>query len=260
MSTCLVAICGIDRDVDLAPVLKDALLKAIDFAKQYLHTTILVVTRVSDVNTREFWSSTAKVVCVPHYEIKTRHSLPNIAKARQLCLDTAKISNVDCLWFLDSDVIPHQDTLLKLWQASKWSAVGAAYTTRWCGFPAVGIIHDSPQPALHTQGVHADEGTFIMNEEPSSIQIVNALELTDDESRDATTESRDATTVHILGFGCTLLRRSIFSILCVVASLNQGNKYFEGEDIGFFLEAHRQGVPVGVLVKYEVKHMFSRHE
>lgn len=263
---CCLCICSIDRDADMAEKLIDASLCSINSA-QYelgLNTHIFIFTRKSDILTQQAWSKipNTELVIMDEYTIDyastsclnipkrhVRHSMTNIAKARQKALDIASSRSYDGVWFLDSDILPRPDTLIRLWNATtntQWKIVGAPYRVRWCGFPAVAILHNVPQKPLFTKGIHPEEGEFLMNELESRVQIINTNSLVDEIS-----------TVYILGFGCTLLRYEAFGIPVEVKQIMQGNKLYEGEDIGYCVNAENK-LSLGILKYHEVPHYFDR--
>ena len=242
---CLLAILAIDRDADLAPLLINACLDSIECAKE-VQVDILVITRETDILTRVAWSHVATVLCVPHYDIHARHAIQHVAAARNTALQMAH--EYAAVWFVDTDVLPHSNTLSLLWK-SEFAVVGAPYRVRWCGFPAVGIIHDTVQSPLPTHCNSADEGQITLNGIASRLRIVDATKTNGH--------------VHAMGFGCTLIRKEAFHISCdaltvFVGDLNSEHRYFAGEDVGFFFRAFQQGLKVGVLPTHEVPHLYDR--
>ena len=268
---CLIACLGIDRDADVLPRVIDAVLTSCAACAPALETDILVITRASDGATRAAWAAHAPhalVHCVPHYDIERgRHAFERIAAARGLALRTARNGGYDAVWFIDSDVVPRADTLAELWRASSahggWDAVGAPYRVRWCGFPAVAVLHREAQPPCPTRSAHADEGAGVLNAAPSRLRVVDGtkLECGGDGDVDGDDGAGGVARVHALGFGCTLLRGArALEVPCAVVGVRDGAWSFVGEDVGYFLAAAARGMRVGVLPRHEVPHLFDRRE
>ncbi len=219
----LVAVICIDRDADVAEKLYDALIK--NNAKD-----ILIVTRESDTKIIKFWENKSIIKTIPHYEIKNRHNFEKIAEKRTIAMNYARDNNYDAMWFVDSDVIPLDNTLNKLSKTNKDICI-APYPVPWAEYPCVGIESDKPPYiALH------------------EINMIDKL-----------TARKPCI---IAGFGCTYVNNTAFGQKIEYKKItdNDTNLIVFGEDIGFFLNCQNAGLSCEYLTKWEQPHLYNRNK
>lgn len=218
-------LCGIvtfDRDADMASLLYISI-------KEYQNETcdILILTRQSDKKTREFWEKKAlEIILVEDYNIpkEKRHHWEELAKKRKIVLDYGQKNNYDYIWFVDSDILPTPNVLSELLKSQKDICV-APYKPTWSEKPCVGIYSEEfPYVQLH----------FIEKKEGGS---------------------RDCL---IAGFGCTLLKNTVFGIPVEYKFFKKGDFIIEGEDIGFFTNAFNAKKTCEYLGNYIQPHFWDR--
>lgn len=218
-SNTLTAVLCIDRDADLAPKLYKAI-------RSNTLGDILIVTREMDLKTREYWRDKATVEVFPNYEIKGRHNFQKIAEKRTLAMAYAKDHGYDSIWFVDSDVIPTEGVFKELCATDKDVCVAQA-KVKWAGKAVVGI-GDSEPP-------------FVKMHE------IGLLDL-----------SVKRRPCIIAGFACTLIKSSAFDQKIEYCRMNKGNFVIEGEDIGFFMNCHKNGLKCEYLTRWEPPHLYDR--
>ena len=177
------------------------------------------------------------IVEVPWYDIppgrrknKAGVTLKRIRLAREAILRGAV-----AIWYIDADVRPrpaHWAAIDALFRAHK-TVVVLPYPPRWAPghSPVVGIVNGDAQPELR------DARCFRANEASSDVEASSAV-------------------IAGGGFGCT-------AIIAVVAgttpfivreAVNADGRLTGGEDVGWFLNAHRAGIevrmPLGVVVEH----------
>jgi len=214
----LTAVVTIDRDVDIAPQLYSALIE--NGSKD-----IIIVTRVMDRLTQDFWSNKAHVITVSNYNILERHNIEHIAKKRSIITRFAK-NKYDAIWFVDSDVIPKKGTLNKLKKTKKDICI-APYRVKWTNYACVGLVSTKP-PYFK---IH---------------KITNKDKL------------RARKPCIIGGFGCTLIKASAFDIKIDYGELQNNKTKVSGEDIGFFLNCCKAGLQCEYLTRWEQPHIYDR--
>lgn len=216
----LTGVICIDRDNDLAKSLYNSLIKNSS-------TSIIIVTRDSDIKTINFWKDKAIVKIIPHYDIVKRHNMENIIKKRNIILKYAKDNKYDAIWFVDSDIIPLDNTLNMLLKSDKDICVSPARLT-WTDKACVGIKSDlSPYVKIH-----------YINDDDKKYDRLECI---------------------IGGFGCTLIKRSTFDVKIECMRLEDDNIINEGEDTGFFINCYNAGKSCEYLTHFIQPHLFDRN-
>ncbi len=236
----LIAIVCIDRDADLAPKLYKALI-------QNGALSILVVTRETDHKMKNFWQDKALVKTVPHYSIQERHNIQRIAEKRQIALDHAKTHQFDAVWFVDSDILPTQGVLSELLKTSRdiclapyrvqWGSIHAVWFDDSDIIPIQGISKTSRWELFPCVGIYSSTYPFV------KIHVIGF--------EDFSEKRKPCITA---GFGCTLVRSTAFHQKIECGQI----KGVEGEDIGFFLNCHKNGLTCEYLTRWEQPHYYDR--
>jgi len=215
----LTSILCIDRDVDLSPQLYKAI-------RSNTSGEILIVTREKDTKTREYWNDKAIVKVVPNYEIVKRHNFDKIAEKRALALKYAKDNNYDAIWFVDSDVIPNDGVLKELVATDKDICV-AQPRVKWVGKAVVGIEDTEPP--------------FV------KIHEIGLLDF-----------SEKRKPCIIAGMACTLIKSSAFDQKMEYFCMEKDGFFVYGEDVGFFMNCHKNGIKCEYLTRWEPPHLYDR--
>lgn len=215
----LTAVVTIDRDVDMAQQLYDAI-------RANTLGEILIVTRENDIETREWWQDKATVEVFPNYEIKGRHNIPKIAEKRALAIDYAKNQGYDAIWFIDSDVIPIEGVLKELSATDKDVCV-AQPKVKWAESVVVGIADSEPP--------------FV------KMHKIGLLDL-----------SEKRRPCIVAGMACTLIKSSAFDQKMEYYKMGKDDFIVEGEDIGFFMNCYRNGLKCEYLTRWEPPHLYDR--
>lgn len=167
---------------------------------------IFIVTRDKDKKTIEKWSKfdMVKIMTVQHYEIKNRHNYEMIAYKRNIIRLYALINKYDYLWFIDSDIKVESNYLNILLNGLKSMNAYMSYipyNVKWLNFPAIANIMET------------------------TIDIIPLNKNNKD--------NNDYKQCDIVGFGMTLLHKSLFIYNIEVFRKEINNILFEGEDFGF---------------------------
>jgi len=190
---------------------------------------IIVITRISDINTIKSWESrNVKVLKVDHYEIESenRHNYKMIAYKRNTIIQYAKINNFDYLWFLDSDIIPGRKTLDEMLTQKDSDVVNIPSNLTWNPRDPVGFIDG---------GIREYETNLLSH-------IFD---------------------VDIVGMGCTLIKKSCFDISFEITAIKQSHEDEDiiiGEDIDFCFKLKSLGkrvtcIPRKYSINTQIQHL-----
>lgn len=218
----LVGIVCIDRDIDLANMLYYGI------KKNNVKDNIIIVTRVSDVKTINFWHDKAIIITIPHYDIIKRHNYDKIAYKRQIIVDYAKNKKYDAIWFIDSDVIPTPNVLQELAKTEKDICI-APYKIKWNDMPCVGIYSDI-EPYIKIHIIDEEEIKSNIKRKPCIIG----------------------------GFGCTLIKNTSYNVKIEYKMIENSERQVYGEDIGFFLNCYNEGLECEYLPNMIQPHYYDR--
>ena len=99
---------------------------------------ILVVTRETDAETIQFWSTRAKVIRVPHYDIVGRHNLDKLANKMNIAVEYFKSTRHETMMIVESDILLNNDTIAKHQEAiKKYDVVLSYYDVPWARKPVI---------------------------------------------------------------------------------------------------------------------------
>ena len=190
----------IDRDIDLAPKMYDALILSMKYIRFFynINFDIFVITRKSDFKSIQFWKEKSKLVLVKNYKIERRHNFIGLTKTFNKLIKKSK--KYDALFIVESDIIINQQTLKKLYEKLKTNHIVCSYyNIPWCGYPF--FVRDGFFPCNDNADVN------------NSMRILGH------------------------GTGCILIRTEVFAHCDFTTKYFFK---IQGQDIGFFLSAFKE--------------------
>ena len=225
----LISIVTIDRDAYAIEQVYDSIKHLLNSEK----VDLLIVCRESDTICIKKWKQlypNVIIETVPHYNIIDRHNQNALVKKRNISRNFALNNDYDYLFFIDSDIIINRDTLYKLVVGCK-SPYSAdicliPYDVKWLNHSAIGIVDPKTESGFNIKKVE-----YSMLEPEKYIDCA------------------------IGGMGCTLLNRKALTIPFENIKLKNGDKDAFGEDIGYFVNAYKNGLSVKYLKNHIVKHL-----
>jgi len=193
-------------------------------------TDLLIVCRESDSKCIKQWSNVHPSVIiktVPHYDITGRHNYDALVKKRNIARQYAVDNNYDYLFFIDSDIIINKDTFNMLVKGCNNADVCLVpYHVKWYGNIAVGVVDSNTESGFNIKEIKHDPSQQV-----------------------------EYDVCAIGGMGCTLLNKKAMMMPFEYKQLHGENRNVFGEDIGYFVNAHKNGIVVKYLKNHPIKHL-----
>ena len=226
----LISIVTIDRDHKIINKVYNSIKNLLKLD----NVNLLIVCRETDVQCINKWTklySNVIIKTIPHYDITNRHNVNALILKRNLARNYAINNNYDYLFFIDSDIIINKFTLHKLIKGCNYphncDVCFVPYTVKWLKKPAVGIINKNTESGFSIKIINNNNNSYLDSYESCAIG----------------------------GMGCTLLNKRAMFIPFEYIKLQNNDQNVLGEDIGYFYNAHKEGLSVKYLKNHNIKHL-----